>query len=118
MKLYKFTNLQTGKPCCSTDNINNLCSKCREQASRTQAATLTAAAAGVPSNEAPPVPSLVDAIAARRAATTHRGIPLGTVPEPVFFGGRRPQPPTVAAANEEPPDPPSLSAEILRRRSR
>lgn len=59
--------------------------------------------------QAPPVPSLVDAIAARRS-----GAPLAVVDAPIF-GGR----PTVAAAQHgDVPEPPSLTEAILKRRTR
>lgn len=91
----------------------------RVNAQRIANAAPTVAAAAVPPIEAPEPPNLVAAINARRT-TLQKGIPVGTVPEPVFlngYGSRRPQPPTVNAHGGI-DDPPSLTEEISRRRTR
>jgi hypothetical protein len=135
---YEFKNLQTGQPCCNSDNIKHLCdANCLPQALAASPSTLTVAAQRpgvVPLTDAqqaqvaealaimagnaaaqappPPVPSLVDAINARR-----NGQPVAVAAAPVFGSGVKPYP-AVAAQYGDVPDPPSLTAEILRRRAR
>ena len=99
---YQFTNLATGKPCCKSDDINHLCTSCRERA------RALAAAAASPT-ETPSAPSLTDAIAARRGITA----PVVNT-APMFGNGAR------LTTNSRPADgvdePPSLASAITARR--
>lgn len=112
---YQFTNLQTGKPCCTTDDINHLCANCRRQATRAAAPTVAAArpVAVPPIEDAPELPNLVATVNARRNGQTQFNLDA-----PVFGGGVRPYPVTVAAAHEIIDEPPSLADAVKARRAR
>jgi hypothetical protein len=143
---YEFTNLQTGMPCCKSDNIKLLCDRCVQQAIGTAAHAAPTVAASRPAPKPTPAQvqaqidagmALMTANAAARAAAA-AAPPIVEAPEPpslvaaiharrsgqtynldapVFGGGVKPYPVTAAAVYGNIDEPPSLVDAIRNRRN-
>ena len=94
---YEFANLQTGKPCCKTNDLTRLCASCRARAGSVPAPGAPVIAAAT--NDAPPdAPSPIARLGGPEVMMS-----------PVFGGGPRHEPLVVATGV---PEVPSLTDAI------
>jgi hypothetical protein len=99
---YEFVNLQTGKPCCKTNDLTHLCASCRARAGSAPAPAAPVVAAAT--SDVPDAPSLSARVGGPEVMMS-----------PVFGGGPRRQPLVVAGGV---PDVPSLTDAVVAARKK